>query len=201
MTILSKIIRIFPIIHFFGFGTLLFLGLTNNPWFIAWALFWLYLLPLILNYIHNLFFPLKEEDIDLSEKKYSAWWGSHQLQFLFIAIPQFEQVLHIVPGLFSLWLRSWGSKIGKDIYWTPRVEILDRGLIEIGDYVVLGHLAAMSSHMVASIDGKPYLIIKKIRVGEKSFIGFDSQLGPGTTIEPRSKLKPKTRMWWRGDYQ
>lgn len=200
MTILGQIMRLFPIIHFTGFATSLYFSVVYSPWFIAAALFWLYLLPLILNSIHNIFYPLKEEDCDLREKKYSAWWGNHQLQYLFIVIPQFEQILHIVPGLFSLWLRSWGSKIGKGIYWTPRVEILDRSLVEIGNYVVLGHLTAMSSHMVIDIDGRPFLIIKKIRIGEKSFIGADSQFGPGTTIEARSKIKPKTRMWWRGEY-
>jgi acetyltransferase-like isoleucine patch superfamily enzyme len=201
MTILGRLITLFPLVHFAGLLVTLYLTVVCNPLWFLMAIFWLYLFPLLCNQIHNFFFPLKEEDMDLSEKKYSAWWGNHQFQYLFIIIPSFEHILHVVPGLFSLWLRAWGSKVGKKVFWTPRVEILDRGLVEIGHGVVLGHLTAMSSHMVADIDGKPHLIIKKIRIGDRAFIGADSQFGPGTTIEAKAKIKPKSRIWWRGEYQ
>lgn len=200
MTLAGRLMRLFPVIHFLGFLVALYYGLKENVIFLLIAVFWTYLLPLILNKIHDTFFPLKEDSTDLSLKIYSAWWGTHQLQYLFIALPVFEQILHLVPGLFSLWLRAWGSKIGKNVFWTPRVDILDRGLIEIGNSVVLGHLTAMSSHAVVDIEGRPFLIIKKVRIGDKSFIGADSQFGPGTTIEAGSKIKPKTRLWWRGVY-
>lgn len=200
MTFLARLMRLFPIIHFLGFIINLYLGFTHGFFYLIIALFWLYILPLFLNQVHQLFFPLKEDFQDLSLKEYSPWWGTHQLQFLFIVIPQFEQILHIFPGLFSLWLRCWGSRIGKNIYWTPRVEILDRGLVVIGNSVVLGHQILMSSHMVTNIEGKPYLVIKKIRIGDRAFIGVDSQFGPGTTIEAKAKVKPKSRLWWRGEY-
>lgn len=148
-------------------------------------------LPLALNKLHNLFYPLLEESKSLQSKEYSAWWGNHQLQYLFIVIPHFEQILHIVPGLYSLWLRSWGSKIGNNVFWTPRVEILDRGLVEIGDGVVIGHLTAMSSHMVADVDGKPHLITKKIIIGERSFIGADSQFAQGLSLSLAQRLNLK----------
>ena len=82
-----------------------------------------------------------------------------------------------------------------------RVEILDRSLIEIGDRCLLGHLTTLCSHMVAEVDGRPVLILKIIRIGEKSFIGADTQLGPGAIIEPRTRMKPKTRLYWRGEWQ
>lgn len=201
MTVLGRLISLFPLVHFLGFSYFLYLTFAVSPVFIIAALFWIYLLPLLLNCIHNFFYPLIEESVSLQSKDYSAWWGNHQLQYLFIVVPQFEQILHLVPGLYSVWLRAWGSKIGKRVFWTPRVEILDRGLVEIGDGVVIGHLTAMSSHMVADIDGKPHLITKKIIIGERSFIGADSQFGPGAIIQPRSKVKPKTRLWWRGEYE
>lgn len=200
MTLLGRLITLFPLLHFSGLLVTLYLSVACHPLYFLAALAWLYLIPLILLQIHNAFFPLSETSIDLSEKKYSAWWGNHQLQYLFIVIPPLENILHIVPGLFSIWLRAWGSKIGKKVFWTPRVEILDRGLVEIGNGVVLGHLTAMSSHMVADIDGKPHLIIKKVRIGDKAFIGADSQFGPGAIITAGTKVKPKSRIWWRGEY-
>jgi NDP-sugar pyrophosphorylase family protein len=87
------------------------------------------------------------------------------------------------------------------VLWATRGGLLDRGGVVNVHGVVLGHLTAMSSHMVADIEGKPHLIIKKIRIGDRAFIGADSQFGPGTTIEAKAKIKPKSRIWWRGEYQ
>lgn len=160
----------------------------------------MYLLPVFAFRIHQLFAPVVEGNFDFTKKEYFPWWGSHQFQFPFIALPWLESLLHFVPGLFSLWLRLWGSKIGKNVYWTPKVEILDRNLIDVGDSVVFGHLTTMSSHMVAKIDGRPHLVIKKIQFGSGSFVGADSQFGPGAIIEQNEKVKPKTRRYWRGDW-
>lgn len=160
-----------------------------------------YLLPLALHRIHFFFFPFADGFWFLTEKKYNPWWASHMFQFPFIACPWLESLLHFIPGLYSAWLRAWGSKIGKQVFWTPRVEIVDRGLIEVGNGAVFGHISAMCSHMVADIEGKPALVIKKIIIGEKVFVGADSQLGPGVVVAPRTKLKPKSRLYWRGEWQ
>ena len=45
-----------------------------------------------------------------------------------------------------------------------------------------------------------FLVIKTIKIGEKSFIGADSQIGPGAIVAPRTKLKPKSRIYWRGEW-
>lgn len=159
-----------------------------------------YLMPLILYRIHFLIFPFTDGYWVLSEKKYNPWWASHMFQYPFIACPWIESLIHFVPGLYSMWLRAWGSKIGKAVFWTPRVEIIDRGLVDIGDYVIFGHITALCSHMVADIEGKPSLVIKTIKIGEKVFVGADSQIGPGAIVEPRTKLKPKSRLYWRGEW-
>lgn len=160
----------------------------------------IYLVPLALFRLHELVFPVREGSWDLSAKVYNPWWTSHMLQLPFIAVPWLEGVLHLVPGLFSAWLRAWGAKIGRGVYWTPRVEVLDRNLVEIGDRVLLGHLTAMSSHMVAEVDGKPRLILKKVVIGAGAFVGADTQLGPGAQIAESARVKPKTRLFWRGEW-
>ncbi len=202
MTIGGKIISLFP----------LFYLVTVLSW--LFKMFWhfefydflilpviIYLFPLILHRIHFLFFPFDEGHWILSEKKYNPWWASHMFQFPFIACPWIESLIHFIPGLYSVWLRAWGSKIGKGVFWTPRVEVIDRGLIEVGDYAVFGHITALCSHMVAEIEGKPSLVIKKIRIGDKAFIGADSQLGPGAEVPSRTILKVKTRLFWRGEWK
>lgn len=202
MTIGGKIISLFPLFYLISVLSWLFKMLWHLEFYDFLILPGIiYLLPLTLHRIHFLFFPFDEGYWVLSEKKYNPWWASHMFQFPFIACPWIESLIHFIPGLYSVWLRAWGSKIGKGIFWTPRVEVIDRGLIEVGDYVVFGHITALCSHMVAEIEGKPSLVIKKIRIGDKAFIGADSQLGPGAEVPSRTILKVKTRLFWRGEWK
>ncbi|MFP5387495.1 MAG: acyltransferase [Bacteriovoracia bacterium] len=201
MTLAGRIVSLFPAFYLFclmGWIGKMFYSFNWYDLLILPAL--VYLMPLLFHRVHFLFFPFSDGFWPLSEKKYNPWWASHMFQFPFIACPWIESLLHFVPGLYSAWLRAWGSKIGKGIYWTPRVEIVDRGLIEVGDGTVFGHISALCSHMVADIEGKPSLVVKKIIIGERVFIGADSQLGPGVVIPERTKLKPKSRLYWRGEW-
>lgn len=202
MTIGGKIVSFFPL--FYLLSVLGWMGqmLQDFHYYQILVLVGIvYLMPLFFHRLHFMFFPFEDGYWILSEKKYNPWWASHMFQFPFIACPWIESILHFVPGLYSLWLRCWGSKIGKNIYWTPRVEIVDRGLMEVGNNVVVGHISGFCSHMVADIDGKPALVIKKIILGDKVFVGADSQMGPGANVPPRTKLKPKTRLYWRGEWR
>lgn len=201
MTIGGKLVSLFPVFYLLmiiGWCTKMFTHFQYQDFVTLLAI--IYLLPLVLYRIHFFFFPFSDGYWILSEKKYNPWWASHMFQFPFIACPWIESLIHFIPGLYSVWLRSWGSKIGKGVYWTPRVEVVDRGLVEIGDYAIIGHVSVMCSHMVADIEGKPALVIKKVIIGEKAFIGADSQLGPGAVVEAKTKLKPKTRLYWRGEW-
>ena len=202
MTLGGRLVSLFPSVYL----TLIILWLGKMFYAFSWPdglilIALIYLVPLLCHRIHFLFFPFKDGHWNLSEKKYNPWWASHMFQFPFIACPWLESLLHFIPGLFTLWLRAWGSKIGKKVFWTPRVEILDRGLIEVGDYVVFGHLATLCSHMVAEIEGEPRLVIKTVKIGERAFIGADSQLGPGAEVPPKTVLKVKTRLYWRGEWK
>ena len=160
-----------------------------------------YLLPLFCYRLHGLFFKLTDGFWDITAKKYNPWWATHMFQFPFIACPWLEALIHFCPGLFSVWLRAWGSKIGKNVFWTPRVEIIDRGLIVVGDSCVFGHLTILCSHMVVEIEGRPCLVIKTIKIGERSFIGADTQIGPGVVVPSKTRLKLKTRLYWRGEWK
>jgi acetyltransferase-like isoleucine patch superfamily enzyme len=73
--------------------------------------------------------------------------------------------------------------------------------MEVGDGCVLGHLSVFCAHMVADIEGKPSLMVRKIRIGERCYIGADSQIGPGVTIAPKTRLPVKTRLYWRGEWK
>jgi hypothetical protein len=201
MTLGGRLVSLFPL--FYLVCVISWIGkmfYNFNPYDPLILIVIVYFMPLVFHRVHFLFFPFSDGYWVLAEKKYNPWWASHMFQYPFIACPWIESLIHFVPGLYSVWLRAWGSKIGKAVFWTPRVEIVDRGLVEIGDQCVIGHITGMCSHMVADIEGKPALVIKKIVLGNKVFVGADSQLGPGVIIPDRTKLKPKSRLYWRGEW-
>lgn len=201
MTLGGKIVSFFPVVYFLIVFSWVFKMFSHfEVWDFLVLFVIVYLLPLLVHRVHFLFFPFTDGYWVLSEKKYNPWWASHMFQYPFIALPWLESLIHFFPGLYSIWLRAWGSKVGKGVFWTPRVEIVDRGLMDIGNYVIVGHISGFCSHMVAEIDGKPCLVVKKIIIGDKVFVGADTQMGPGANIPAKTKLKPKSRLYWRGEW-
>ncbi|MGH9755565.1 MAG: acyltransferase, partial [Blastocatellia bacterium] len=142
----------------------------------------LYLVPPLTFRLHRIFFPIKKSLSNLADRKYSPWWGAHQIQLIYTAIPQLEAALRLVPGLYSAWLRLWGSRIGRRVYWTPNVEITDRHLMDIGDRVVCGHKCKFLGHAIKPSDQKMTLYTRTIKIGSDVFIGAGSRIGPGAVI-------------------
>jgi hypothetical protein len=142
----------------------------------------LYLVPPLTFRLHSVFFPIKKSLSNLADRKYSPWWGAHQIQVIYTAIPQLEAALRLVPGLYSAWLRLWGSRIGRRVYWTPNIEITDRHLLDIGDRVVCGHKCKFLGHAIKPVGQKMTLYTRSIKVGNDVFIGAGSRIGPGAVI-------------------
>lgn len=184
MTILSKIMAFFPFLHALVIvsGMICF---AKNPGWVSFSIIpiSIYLFPLIVFRIMGVFYPIHEGKSDLAMDKYSPWWGGHQIQLMFYVVPQFEALLRAIPGAFSLWLRLWGSKVGKNVYWTPNVEIDDRSMVEIGNHVLFGHKVELVSHVVGGKKGNFSLYSKNIVIGDGAFVGAGSRLGPGAEIE------------------
>lgn len=201
MTLGGRMVSLFPVTH----GALLLtssvgLILTQDlRWLFAIPLS-LYLFPVVIFRLHNIFWPLREGIFDIAAKSYSPWWASYQFQFLFIAFPFLETPWHFIPGGFSCWLRLWGSKIGTNVLWTPRVEVIDRGLLNVGSNVVVGHIAAFCCHAIMPRKNRMVLFVKKISIGDNSFIGADGQFGPGASVPAGELVKPKARVYWKGNY-
>jgi acetyltransferase-like isoleucine patch superfamily enzyme len=141
-----------------------------------------YALPLVAFRLLDRWRPLREGRARLDVPVYSPWWASHQCQALFIALPPLESLLQIVPGAFSLWLRLWGSRVGRQVYWTPRVEIADRSLLEIGDRVIVGHKVEMYAHAIRPTRAGLVLHVGRIVIGHDVFVGAGTRIGPGVRI-------------------
>jgi hypothetical protein len=164
-----------------------------------------YALPLVAFRLLHRWRPLREGRSRLDAPVYSPWWASHQCQALFIALPQLESLLQIMPGGFSLWLRLWGSRVGRGVHWTPRVEIADRGLLEIGDRVIVGHKVEMYAHAIRPTRAGLVLHVRRIVIGHDVFVGAGSRIGPGVSVAdgvhvpllsdlyPHRRVEPATR--------
>lgn len=196
MTLRGKLITLFPL--FTLTLAALSLGLIGKRSYLLGficALTVIYLLPPLVFRIHQWIAPIALGMTRISGPDYSPWWGTHQIQLLFIAIPQLESFLRLIPGFYSAWLRLWGAKIGHSVYWTPRVEIIDRSLIEIGNQVLIGHHVILVSHVIDQSKSKGQILyVKPIKIGNGCFIGAGSVISPGCEIADGAKLDAGTEL-------
>lgn len=196
MTVLSKILSFFPTLVLLTTGlSIVYWVHSHNILSIFMILFSLYGLPLLVYRLHNRFYPLQEGINYLGGKNYIPWWGSHQIQAIYIAIPVLEAILRLIPGVFSCWLRLWGAKVGHHVYWTPGLEIADRPLIEIGNNVIFGHRVGIYSHIIKPRKQDLMLYVKKVKIGDNVFVGAGSHLGPGVVISEGTYLPVTTNLY------
>jgi hypothetical protein len=184
MTLLSNILAFFPALVILAAGVSVYwLCVVPGIFSILAIVLSLYGLPLLAYHLHNYFYPIADGISYLRGDNYSPWWGSHQIQSIYIAFPALETLLRLIPGAFSAWLRLWGAQIGQGVYWTPHLEIADRSLITIGDRVVFGYQVALCSHVIKPKKDNLMLYVKKIQIGDDVFVGAGSRLSAGTEIK------------------
>ncbi|NJR18272.1 MAG: acyl transferase [Calothrix sp. CSU_2_0] len=196
MTLLSTILSFFPmLIMLMSFTCFLWVCVSPGIFSVMTLILIIYGFPLLINKIHTYFYPIEEGISYLCGKKYSPWWGSHQIQSIYITFPTLERILRMIPGAFTLWLRLWGAKIGQNIYWTAHIEISDRTLLEIGDNVVFGHACGLYSHVIKPKKNDLMLYVKKIKVGNNVFIGAGSHIAAGVNVVDETFLTACTHLY------
>ncbi|AVH64375.1 acyl transferase [Nostoc sp. 'Peltigera membranacea cyanobiont' 213] len=196
MTVISKILSFFPTFILLLTGAaIIYLAYSPNIFSILAVLLSIYGLPVLVYRLHEWVYPVREGISYLLGKEYNPWWGSHQIQVIYIAIPALEAVLRLIPGVFSCWLRLWGAKVGRDVYWTPGLEIADRSLLEIGDRVVVGHNVGIYCHIIKPRKQNLMLYVKKVKIGSNVFVGAGSNLAPGVIIADDSYLPAATKLY------
>jgi hypothetical protein len=180
---MGRVLGLFPALHAAAIGAGL-VAFVVEPSVATGAapLLACYALPLAVARALDRWRPLREGRTLLDAPEHSPWWASHQCQALFIALPPLEAPLLLVPGAFSLWLRLWGSRVGRGVHWTPRVEVADRGLLDVGDRVVVGHKVELYAHVVRRRRGRLVLYVRRIAIGRGVFLGAGSRLGPGARV-------------------
>lgn len=196
MTLLSVLLSWFPAVVLLA-AAVSFICLCLFPGVPAALalLFSLYGFPVLVYRLHQWAYPVKEGISYLQGNQYSPWWGSHQIQAIYLAFPALEALLRLIPGAFSLWLRLWGSRVGCRVYWTPTIEIADRGLLEIGDRVIFGHQVGLYPHAVKPRKQDLMLYVKRIKIGSDVFLGAWCHLGPGTVVSDGTYLPVATFLY------
>lgn len=193
MTVRARLLGLFPAAWMAAVGAcIVFIVLERTATGVAALLAVVYLLPVACFRAHNALWPLAEGFSRLDTPDYSPWWGGHQCQVMYNAFPALEAALRLVPGAYSAWLRLWGSRVGRRVYWTPRVDITDRSLLEIGDDVVFGHLVACYAHLVKRQPDGLVLYVQRIHIGHGVLLGAASRLGPGVRIDDGATLDIRT---------
>jgi hypothetical protein len=143
----------------------------------------LYLLPPVLAYIVRKLWRIPEGKIAFGSTAFFAWWTLLQLQMIFCRLPALEELLRLVPGVYSAWLRLWGARIGRLTFWSPGTVILDRPYLEVGDEVVFGAGVRVNPHVVAKGPADHFeLLLGTIRIGDHVTIGGYSLLAAGAEI-------------------
>lgn len=164
------------------------LGVGLWPWaearwrFLA-ALAVLYLLPAIVARIIVKGFPIRARALKLGSADFFKWWALLNLQMIFCRLPILEEAMRIIPAVYSAWLRLWGSKIGRLVFWSPGTRILDRSFLDVGDDVLFGAGVQLIPHlMVRGGEGENEVLLAPVKVGARAVVGGYSLLGPGSEI-------------------
>ena len=135
---------------------------------------------------------LTESTVAFGSPAFLRWWALGQLQMIFNRLPWLEELLRLVPGLYSAWLRLWGAQVGAMVFWSPGVSVVDRPLVQIGDRAVIGLGARLSSHtMRRDEQDRLTLVLAPIVVGREAHVGGLSTLAPGSRIADR-EIAPAT---------
>lgn len=166
----------------------------------AAVLIYIYLLPPLLYKLLYLFFKKEFGKHEFFSNKFLLWWLGAQLQIIYTRLTFLEEFLRFFPFVYSAWLRLWGSKIGKRVYWSPRVVVIDRGDLEIGNDCIIGYGAEFTAHLLIKHKNAICLHHEKIVIGKNVIVGAECKMAlgvkalDGTTIKALSVCTPFSKI-------
>ena len=168
-------------------------------------LIWLYLIPpLICRLSLKLLGSPVTEAAKPHERSFRLWWFFTQLQMPFNRISLLEEMLRLVPGLYSLWLNLWGGRVSLLTFWTRDVLISERYLLTIEPGVTIASQTGISAHLVnVDDDGKLLLVVAPVVIERGAIVGVRCALGPGCRVFagevlPAGRMLPPHSGWKLG---
>ncbi|MBZ5636161.1 MAG: hypothetical protein LAO55_23785 [Acidobacteriia bacterium] len=202
------ILNLFPLAHV---SMMVAIAVANLPVWVrlTGVLVSLLILPPLLARLVHALSPVRSGRIAVETPGFLAWWATAQFQMIFNRLPVIEELMRIVPGLYSNWLRLWGSRIGRLTFWSPGMVVLDREYLDLGDDVVFGAGVRLNGHVILrNRHGRLELALAPIKIGSGASIGGYSLITAGTEIAPGEStrahlLSPPFTVWrdgkrWKG---
>lgn len=181
--LLLLLLNCLPAAHLLSIIAVLLLSHLHWPVRTSIAFAMLYLAPPFGARLIFLMAPISQGRIAVGSKSFFSWWASFQFQIIFCRLPFLEEILRLFPGLYSLWLRLWGSHIGRLTYWSPGTAITDRSFLCIDDDVVFGAGVRLNAHVLAkNKEGQMELILAALKIGNRVVVGGYSLLTAGAEI-------------------
>ncbi len=172
-----------PLLHVAAIGATLGLAWAPWHWRLAAGTAVLYLLPPLLAGAVRVLFTVPAGRTPVGTNAFLVWWALANLQMLFCRLPFLEELLRLIPGVYSLWLRLWGARIGRLTYWGAGLQILDRSFLRIGDDVVFGAAVRLNPHVLhRNEQGEMELLLAPIVIEDRAIVGGYSLLTAGTEI-------------------
>ena len=169
-------------------------GGSPLPWSLL-SLAVLYLVPPLACRLASSITPAPDGTFELDTREFLRWWFLAQWQVIFNRFPVLEEALRMVPGLYSQWLRLWGSRIGSLVYWSSGVTMLDRSYLDIGDRVVFGAGVVVSPHNLApEASRRLKLLVSTVSVGDDTMVGGQAILAPGVRIASEEMIPAFQRL-------
>jgi hypothetical protein len=197
------LLNLFPLAHL---SSLVAIALTNLSvgTRIASVLAVLFILPPLLTRLVHALAPLPAGTVPIESGGFLSWWATAQFQIIFNRLPMIEELLRMIPGVYSNWLRLWGSRIGRLTYWSPGMVVLDREYLDLGDDVVFGAGVRLNGHVILrNRQGRLELAVAPIKIGSGAAVGGYSLLTAGTEIPAGEStrahlLSPPFSVWRDG---
>ena len=159
-----------------------------------------YAVPLWLYRLITLLAPIREGGSALRRGVWSTWFIAYRLQLIYAYFPFLEGALLAIPGAFSLWLRAWGSRVGKRTFYAATMQITDRGHLDIGDDVFFGNQVYLSPHVVKKKASGGVLYFKRIAIGDGAAVGAGCRLGPGVKVHAGAQVPLLTDLYVREEF-
>ena len=179
-----------PLLHVLSLLLLLLLPWARPAWRVLAAGATLYLAPPLAARLLLAVAPFSKTVIAMGTRDFFTWWALLSFQVLFCRFPALEEALRVVPALYSFWLRLWGSRIGRLVYWSPGTQVLDRSFLDIGDDVIFGAGVRLNPHVLArNANGELELVLAPVKIGACAIVGGYSLLTAGTEIMPGECLQ------------
>lgn len=189
---LEKIFFFFPILHLALFIFAIFYVLKSTSLAsISFFLFISYFLAPLIWRFARLFFdqPIGIGKLGKKAKGGNPWYIAYQLQKLYNSHLWLERSIKLIPGLYSAWLRLWGSKIGKKVNWVAGAQVLDRTHLIVGDRCLFGHQCCISSHAIKKQGDTYSIYVNNVTIGDDCVVSYLSTISPGVVMGNSSFLE------------